>query len=133
MTTFKTIQVAKINTVPFTFDNPITVTYPVAPSISTKLYTNSNGKLTLKIRATLYIDSANTVAPFVEKNPEVLGSSLQLYFDYNFNEERPKSLDVWYIELDYTSENAGYITRITSYLRDIDPATSRGTVTGIGQ
>lgn len=131
MASFKTIQVTKINSVPFTFNNPITVTYPVAPSISSKLYTNAEGKLTLKIRATLYIDSANTVEPFVQKNPEVHGSSLQLHFDYNFNEERPKSLDVWYIELDYTSNNVGYITSVSAYLRDVDPETSRATKTAI--
>lgn len=126
------IQVTKINSVPFTFEQTGNVEYPVAPFISAKLYTDANNVLTLKIRATLYIDSANTVQPFVEADPIVLGGSLQLYFDYDFSEEAPKSLDVWYIELDYTSEGVGYISTVTSYLRDVDPETSRGTVTDVG-
>lgn len=129
---YPTIQVTKINTVPFTFVQTENVNYPVAPFISTKLYTDANNVLTLKIRATLYIDSANTVQPFVEADPIVLGGSLQLYFDYNFSEEAPKSLDVWYIELNYVSEGVGYISSITSFLRDVDPELSRGTVTQVG-
>jgi hypothetical protein len=128
---YPSIQVTKINTVPFTFKQTENVEYPVSPFISAKLYTSADKVLTLKIRATLYIDAANTVEPFVEADPVVLGGSLQLYFDYNYSEERPKSLDVWYIELDYTSEGVGYISSITSYLRDVDPETSRGTETGI--
>jgi hypothetical protein len=130
---YPTIQVTKINTVPFTFKQTENVEYPVSPFVSAKLYTNTDNVLTLKIRATLYIDSANTVDPFVEIDPIVLGGSLQLYFDYNFTEEAPKSLDVWYIELDYTSEGVGYISSVTSYLRDVDPETSRGTETGVGR
>jgi hypothetical protein len=130
---YPTIQVTKINTVPFTFEQTQNVDYPVSPFVSAKLYTNDYNVLALKIRATLHIDSANTVDPFVEINPVVIDSSLQLYFDYNFTEERPKSLDVWYIELDYVSEVVGYISSVTSYLRDIDPETSRGTTTQVGE
>jgi hypothetical protein len=54
-----------------------------------------------------------------------------LYFDYNYKEETPVNLNVWYIELDYTSATVGEITSITSFLKDIDPETSRGTVTDI--
>jgi hypothetical protein len=54
-----------------------------------------------------------------------------LYFDYNYKEETPVSLNVWYIELDYASTTAGEIMSITSFLKDIDPETSRGTVTEI--
>jgi hypothetical protein len=128
---YPTIQVTKLTAVPFTFDQTDSVEYPVPPFISAKLYTTNYNVLALKIRATLYIDSANTVDPFVEINPVVLGGSLQLYFDYNFTEERPKSLDVWYIELDYISESVGYISSVTSYLRDVDPVTSRGTETTV--
>lgn len=129
---YPTIQVTKLNAAPFSFQQTKNVEYPVSPFVSAKLYTNTDNVLALKIRATLYIDSANTVAPFVEINPTVLGGSLQLYFDYNFTEERPKSLDVWYIELDYISEGVGYISSVTSYLRDIDPELSRGTETSVG-
>jgi hypothetical protein len=130
---YPTIQAAQINTTPFTFTNNNTVLYPVAPLVSAKEYTNTAGVSILKVRATLYIDSQNTVTPYVEPSPVVIDGSLQLYFDYNYREERPVSVNVWYIELDYPQDTAAPITSITSYLRDIDPETSRGTVTHVGE
>ncbi|WP_124019519.1 hypothetical protein [Flavobacterium laiguense] len=129
---YPTIQVTQINTVPFTFGKNLEVHYPVAPLVSAKWYTNDDKHKTLKIRATLYIDSQNKVTPYVEPNPVVIKGSLQLYFDYNYREERPVSVNVWYIELDYPQNSAAPITSITSYLRDLDPETSRGTVTSVG-
>ncbi|HQE34100.1 MAG TPA: hypothetical protein PLO52_05590 [Flavobacterium alvei] len=125
----KVIQNTKINTGDFIFSSPETVTYPVAPLISAKFY-SPNGVLTLKIRATLYINSEDPNNPTVEA-PAEINNSLQLYFDYNFSEETPESCDVWYVELDYTSDTVEQITSITSFLRDIDPETSRGTTTNI--
>ncbi len=125
----KVIQNTKINKGDFIFSSPETVTYPVAPLISAKFY-SPNGVLTLKIRATLYINSEDPNNPTVEA-PAEINNSLQLYFDYNFSEETPESCDVWYVELDYTSDTVEQITSITSFLRDIDPETSRGTTTNI--
>jgi hypothetical protein len=126
---FTVIQNTKINTQDFTFTSPETVTYPVAPLVSTKFY-SPNGVLTLKIRATLYINSEDPNNPTVQE-PTEEGNSLQLYFDYNFSEETPESCDVWYVEVDYTSDTVGNITEIVSYLKDIDPETSRGTETKV--
>jgi hypothetical protein len=127
------IQITRINTEPFVFHSPATVCYPVAPLISAKFYTpEGGGPLTLKIRATLYINSEDTTAPTVEI-PTELNHSLQLYFDYNFSEETPESCDVWYIEIDYTSETVESLTNVVSYLKDIDPITSRGTTTSVGE
>lgn len=120
------IQNTKINTADFIFTNPETVSYPVAPLVSAKFY-SPNGVLTLKIRATLYINSEDPNNPTVQE-PTEEGNSLQLYFDYNFSEATPESCDVWYVEVDYTSDTVGNITEIVSYLKDIDPETSRGTV-----
>lgn len=125
------IQTTQINQNPFVILNSEEVNYPVAPLVSAKLYTSADGIETLKIRTTLYIDAADTELPWVEQNPEVIDNSLQMYFDYNYKEETPVSLNVWYIELDYTSATVGEITSITSFLKDIDPETSRGTVTDI--
>jgi hypothetical protein len=125
------IQTSQINQNPFVISHSEEVNYPVAPLVSAKLYTPASGVETLKIRATLYIDAADSELPWVEPNPEVIDNSLQLYFDYNYKEETPVSLNVWYMELDYTSTTAGEITSITSFLKDIDPETSRGTVTEI--
>jgi len=84
----------------------------------------------LKIRATLYINSEDPNNPKVEE-PTENGNSLQIFFDYNFSEETPESCDVWYVEVDYTSATISNITEVVSFLKDIDPETSRGTVTGV--
>lgn len=125
------IQTTQINQKPFTITHPKEVNYPVAPLVSAKLFTPSSGVETLKIRVTLYIDAADTQTPRVEPNPATINNSLQLYFDYNYSEETPINLNVWYIELDFISPTVGEITSITSFLKDIDPETSRGTVTVI--
>lgn len=124
---FNVVQNTRINTGAFIFSQPETVTYPVSPLVSASFY-SPNGVQTLKIRATLYINSEDPNNPTVETPTEIDGS-LQLYFDYNFSEETPESCDVWYVEVDYTSDTIGNITEIVSYLKDIDPETSRGTVT----
>ncbi len=125
------IQTSQINQNPFVISHSEEVNYPVAPLVSAKLYTPASGLETLKIRATLYIDAADSELPWVEPNPEVIDNSLQLYFDYNYKEETPVSLNVWYLELDYSSPTVGEIESTTSFLKDIDPETSRGTVTEI--
>lgn len=127
---FTVVQNTKINTNDFIFTSSETVTYPVAPLVSAKFY-SPNGVLTLKIRATLYINSEDPNNPTVQP-PTEAGNSLQLYFDYNFSEATPESCDVWYVEVDYTSDTVGNITEIVSYLKDIDPETSRGTETKVG-
>lgn len=125
------IQTTQINQVPFVISDSKEVNYPMSPLVSAKLFTTTSGVETLKIRTTLYIDAADTELPWVEQNPEVIDNSLQLYFDYNYKEETPVSLNVWYLELDFTSPTVEEITSITSFLKDIDPETSRGTVTVI--
>jgi hypothetical protein len=124
------IQITRINTEPFIFQSPATVHYPVAPLVSAKFYIPEGGSLTLKIRATLYINSDDTTPPTVEI-PTESGTTLTMYYDYNFSEVTPESCDVWYVEVDYTSETVGYITTIESFLKDIDPETSRGTTTEV--
>ena len=62
---FTVIQNTKINTEVFTFQSPDEVTYPVAPLVSAKFYTSVGGVLTLKIRATLYMNSDVPVPPIV--------------------------------------------------------------------
>ncbi|TDD94030.1 hypothetical protein [Flavobacterium cellulosilyticum] len=127
---YPTIQNTKINTKAFTFTSPDTVTYPVAPLISAKFYTPQEGQLTLKVRATLYINSEVSNAPVVKPITEK-GSVLTIYYDYDFSDETPESCDVWYVELDYTSPTVGNITTIESFMVNLDPETSRGTETDV--
>lgn len=127
---FSIIQNTKINSQEFKFDNPKEVHYPVAPLVSAKLYTSENAQLTLKIRATLYINSAVTEAPTVEE-PTEKGSTLTIKYDYNFSEEIPETCNVWYVEVDYTSDTVSHINKIESFLANLDPETSRATNTEI--
>ena len=123
---FTVIQNTKINTTPFTFTSPATVTYPVAPLVSAKFYTPEGGALTLKIRATLYTNSEDTVAPTVQ-TPIESGNVLTMNYDYNFSEETPETCDVYYIEVDYISDTVANITEIKSFMINLDPEGSRGT------
>lgn len=127
---FKVIQNTKINTEVFTFQSPDTVTYPVAPLVSAKFYTPEGGALTLKIRATLYMNSDIPVAPIVE-TPTEKGTVLTMNYDYDFSEVTPETCDVWYVEVDYTSDTVGDINKIESFMVNLDPETSRGTTTNL--
>ena len=127
---FTVIQNTKINTTPFTFTSPATVNYPVSPLVSAKFYTPEGGPLTIKIRATLYMNSEDTVAPTVQ-TPTENGNVLTMNYDYNFSEATPETCDVYYVEVDYTSDTVGNITEIESFMVNEDPETSRGTKTGV--
>lgn len=52
-------------------------------------------------------------------------------YDYDFSEVTPETCDVYYIEVDYTSETVGDITNVMSYMVNLDPETSRGTTTTV--
>lgn len=125
---FTVIQNTKINTEVFTFLSPDTVAYPVAPLVSAKFYTSKSGALTLKIRATLYMNSDVPDAPIIE-TPTEKGTVLTMNYDYDFSEVTPETCDVWYVEVDYTSDTVGDITKIESFMINLDPETSRGTST----
>lgn len=127
-TPYPTIQTTKINTQVFTFQQPGEVEYPVAPLVSAKFYTPKDGPLTLKVRATLYMNSEIPDAPVVEPPTEKDGV-LTINYDYDFSEETPETCDVWYVELDYTSPTVGNINKIQSFMVNLDPQTSRGTNT----
>lgn len=123
---FTVIQNTKINTQVFTFTSPATVNYPVSPLVSAKFYTLEGSALTLKIRATLYMNSEDTVAPTVQ-TPIESGNVLTMNYDYNFSEETPETCDVYYIEVDYISDTVANITEIKSFMINLDPEGSRGT------
>ncbi len=129
-TPYPTIQTTKINTLPFTFLQPGEVNYPVAPLVSAKFYTPEGGALTLKIRATVYMNSEIPDAPVVEPPVEKDGV-LTINYDYDFSMETPETCDVWYIELDYTSDTVGNINKIKSFMINLDPEGSRGTSTEV--
>jgi hypothetical protein len=131
-TPYPTVQTTKINTLPFTFLESGEVNYPVAPLVSAKFYTPKGGPLTLKVRATVYMNSEIPDAPVVEPPVEKDGV-LTINYDYDFSMETPETCDVWYVELDYTSPTVGDINKIESFMVNLDPETSRGTTTQVGE
>ncbi|WP_394776425.1 hypothetical protein [Flavobacterium sp.] len=126
---FNVIQITRINADPFTFSDKYNLIFPVSPLASAKIYKNQ-GVSTLKICATLYINSKDSQNPVVGKLTEN-DTSVDIYFDYDWDEDTPETYDVWYVEIDYTSDTVRNIKTVMSYLRDIDPETSRGTETGV--
>lgn len=130
ITSYPTLQVTQINQVPFKFSNK-SPGNPLAPLVAAEFYENE-GVLTLKIRATLYIDAQNTTIPTVVLQSEK-ENILNFVFDYDYCEVEPTSYNIWYVEIDYTSDTVGNIDTVMTYLRDIDPKTSRGTVTTVQQ
>jgi hypothetical protein len=126
---FNVIQITKINTLDFEFKDKINLTFPVPPLASAKLY-KDNGVLTLKVCATLYINSKDSQNPVVGTLTEN-DDTVEIYFDYDWDDETPETYDVWYVEIDYTSSTVDNIKQVISYLRDIDPETSRGTTTSV--
>lgn len=127
---FNVIQITRINTNDFAFVDKTNLTFPISPLASAKLYKNE-GISTLKICATLYINSKDSQNPVVGKLIEN-DTTVEIYFTYDWDEETPETYDVWYVEVDYTSDTVKNITKVISYLRDIDPDTSRGTETKVG-
>lgn len=134
---FKIIQNTKINSKDFTFLDPADVTYPVAPLVSTNLLPPVGGVFTLKIRATLYINTDINKEPKIKSVVEK-DNILTIIYKHSFSESTPETCDIWYIEVDYTSNTAKDITQVISFLQGSkkeeggelgDPPTSRGTKT----
>lgn len=133
------IQITKINSLDFVFTDKTNISFPVPPLASAKLYYNGEVP-TLKVCATLYINSKNSDQPEVA-DPIEGNNTLEIYFDYDWDEETPETYDVWYVEIDYTSATVENITEVISYLQNLnsttpvgvggDPVTSRGTKTSI--
>ena len=126
---FNVTQITRINQQDFVFSDKSNLTFPIPPLASAQLYRNQ-GILTLKICATVYINSKDSAAPAVRTLIEN-DSNIEVYFDYTWDESTPDTYDVWYVEIDYISDRISQITSVTSYLRNLDPETSRGTTTSV--
>lgn len=127
---FNIVQITRINTEDFIFSDKSNLTFPIPPLASAQRYRNQ-GVLTLKICATVYINSKDSQNPVVGTLIEN-DNNVEIYFDYDWDESSPDTYDVWYVEVDYISDTINNITSVKSYLRNIDPETSRGTTTQVG-
>ena len=131
---FKTIQITKINTGDFVFNDTLDLGIPVAPLVSAKILPAS-GTIPemLKIRATLYINTEGEIGnPIINVAPD--GDLLIVYFGANFDLGTPGSSDVWYVEFDYSADAneppVGSIKGVVSYL--VDTKSSSGDILGWG-
>ncbi|MCD0468242.1 hypothetical protein [Flavobacterium sp. JAS] len=127
---FKVTQITRINVEDFVFSDKSNLTFPIPPLASAQFYRNQ-GVLTLKICATVYINSKDSQNPVIGTLIEN-DTNVEIYFDYNWDESSPDTYDVWYVEVDYISDTVNNITTVKSYLRNIDPETSRGTEVKVG-
>jgi hypothetical protein len=139
---YKLIQITKINSLDFEFLDKTNLSFPVPPLASANLY-NNDGVKTLKICATLYINSQNSQAPRIGEFSEE-DNTFTIYFDYDWDNDSPETYDVWYVEVDFTSETVGNVTEVISYLKNLntstpvggdlggEPTLSRGTKTSSG-
>jgi hypothetical protein len=136
------IQITQINTEDFIFKDKENITFPIPPLVSANFYYNDEDVQILKICATLYINSKGTEEPTVETPTEEDGT-LTIYYDYEWDEISPDTYNVYYVEIDYTSDTVADITEVISYLKYTrsttavgpgdggDPTISRGTKTSI--
>ncbi|MEP6804864.1 MAG: hypothetical protein ABI892_10120 [Flavobacterium sp.] len=136
------IQITKINSADFIFEDIQNITFPIPPLASANFYDKDGVKI-LKTCATVYINSKGTEKPTVQRTIEEDGT-LTIYYDYEWDEISPETYNVYYIETDYTSDTVGEITEVITYLKytlsttvvdpgdGTDPTTSRGTKTSIG-
>jgi len=133
---FKEIQNKKINGKDFVFTDPANVTYPVAPLVSANFFTPAGEDLSLKIRTTLYINTDTNNKPRIVSVNEEDGV-LTIIYRHSFTDTTPETCDVWYVEVDYTSDTVKNINQIISYLdgdknaafKGLGDPTSRGTRT----
>ncbi|GAA3764125.1 hypothetical protein [Flavobacterium ginsengiterrae] len=132
LTRYKVIQNTKINSKPFVFKDTKHLQHPLPPLASVENFISPGGLPTLKVRVTLYINSEFVQKPIVSV-PTLKDSALEIYFDYDYTEDTPETCDVWYVEIDYYSTDATQVKDVITYLRNVDPETSRGTRTGVGE
>ena len=128
MGTYSIKQTTQINepNSPFQFTEQVEV-IALAPLATAQLNSGNNAVI---VKATLFIDSNDQETPGILSINES-DNILEIVFDYNFPEEIPEAYNVWYVELEYPVGSAGEITTVITRLRDLDPTTSRGTVTTV--
>ncbi len=126
---FITQQVAKINTESNFFFNSEILSYPIAPLVSTRFFQDKNNVKTMKTRIVVFIDERNKSIPKIGEH-KIENNKLTVFIDYDYSDKIPKKgYTAWYFEFEFTSPQIEAIDTLETYLRDIDPVLSRGTVT----
>ena len=123
----KVVQISKINSEKsFVFEDDKDIGFPMEPLISAKLIEPN----TIKIRIVVFIDKNSKNDPSVEIVSEV-DDTLNVSINYYHSEIRPLEYNSYYLEIDYTADTVSKIVKVNAKLNDIDPKTSRGTVTEV--
>ena len=118
---------------PFYFPNADEA-YPLSPLVTVKEIVSTVAPNQLIIRIVVFIDSKSEVCPIINPNYFIdKDGVLNVQVDYNYLEEIPESYNCYYLELDYTVEKGVIVNKVSTVLRDLDPKTSRGTVTMVLQ
>lgn len=126
---YSILQITKLNTIPLIFSSTKNLSYPMPPLVTSELV-DDDGESFIKVRATLFIDSENESTPTIDSITET-ARIIEIIYSYDYSEEIPSSYDTWYVEIDCTSKEIQDIKNVVSFLRDVDPRTSRGTQTRV--
>ena len=121
------VQVSKINIEKsFIFKDDGDIGFPMEPLISAEFLEPNF----IKVRIVVFIDKNNKNDPSVEIVSEV-DDALHVSICYNHGEIIPLEYNSYYLEINYTSDTVSKIKKVDAKLIDIDPKTSRGTVTEV--
>lgn len=121
------VQVSKINIEKsFIFKDDGNIGFPMEPLISAEFLEPN----IIKVRIVVFIDKNNKNDPSVEIVSEV-DDALHVSICYNHGEIVPLEYNSYYLEINYTSDTVSKIKKVDAKLIDIDPKTSRGTVTEV--
>ncbi len=108
--------------------------YPLPPLVTVREIVSPLAPTQLIIRFVVFIDSKSEVCPTINPNYSLdTDGVLHVQIDYNYLEEIPVSYNCFYLELDYTVAKGVIVNKVSSVLSDLDPKTSRGTVTMVLQ
>jgi len=115
--------------------------YPISPMVFAE-DTAKNG--IFKVRIMVYIPSAVESIPWVriehegepilitiEGGKEVLARSILVEYAYESTSTPPLDYNLWEILLEYSIDSMTSVNYILTRLRNLDPKTSRGTVTSV--
>lgn len=130
---------SKINQIPLTI-NVENDEYPIAPLVFAQGIT---AQKVYKLQIVVYVPSnvintpilrvlndGNPVALTIPQDQNILARNFIVEYDLS-ETEIPKEYNAWNINVEYYLKNLKPVNYILTHLQDIDPKTSRGTVTTV--
>lgn len=141
--TISNLQMIKLNDSPIKF-KVSEVDYPIAPLVFAEKVINQYN--TFRVRMVVYVPSeANSVPSepyfnndgkpvtfYTEDKKELVARSCVVDYDYS-SESIPEEYFGWSINFEYSLGDLMSVDYFLTHLTDIDPKTSRGTVTTVQQ